>query len=151
MDAQVIELFKKWQVKKNKYSDLDIGKVEFDSLKIGELISFMKKGKTPKYTKNGETSDCIVIKSGQARGNNNNFDFTKTAYLQVDKIDLDDERNLKRGDILINTTGVGTAGRVTRFDREGCFVVDSHIMILRFDDKIYDPKYILSFFKSFGF
>ncbi|MFR9611348.1 MAG: restriction endonuclease subunit S [Rikenellaceae bacterium] len=50
---------------------------------------------------------------------------------------------MQKGDILINSTGVGTAGRVTMFDFDGDFVADSHITILRIDPTIADPTYVL--------
>jgi type I restriction enzyme S subunit len=37
---------------------------------------------------------------------------------------------------LINSTGVGTAGRVTLFDLDGDFLVDSHITIFRPNEKV---------------
>ena len=55
-----------------------------------------------------------------------------------------DERNLQKNDILINTTGVGTAGRVTLFNLEGDYIVDSHITILRTNDLIL-PEYLINY------
>lgn len=40
MDKQVIELFIKWQEKKNKYRDLDIEKVEFEEKILKEIANF---------------------------------------------------------------------------------------------------------------
>jgi restriction endonuclease S subunit len=62
-----------------------------------------------------------------------------------------DERQLKKGDILINSSGVGTAGRVTLFDLEGIFVVDSHITILRPNQDLVLPSFVLHSLASIGF
>lgn len=89
-----------------------------------------------------------IIKSGQARGYNE-FDFSKRYYVSNDFIS--DERNLQKGDILINSTGVGTAGRVTLFDLDGEYVVDSHVTIVRLDQEKALPKYVLYALANIGF
>ncbi|AQG81836.1 restriction endonuclease subunit S [Spirosoma montaniterrae] len=89
-----------------------------------------------------------IIKSGQARGYKD-FDFTHKYYLA--SADGLDERQLQKGDILINSTGVGTAGRVTLFDLDGLFVADSHITILRLDQKRTLPGYVLYALAHIGF
>lgn len=44
-----------------------------------------------------------------------------------------EERVLRLGDVLVNSTGVGTLGRVARWDRNRDATVDSHVTIVRFD------------------
>jgi len=51
---------------------------------------------------------------------------------------------------LINSTGVGTAGRVTLFDLDGDFVADSHITIFRPNQNL-NSKYVLYCFANIGF
>ena len=92
--------------------------------KLENISLMLKRGKSVKYG----NSNIQIIKSGQARGVKE-FDFTQKYF--VDDTFILDERKLEKGDILINSTGVGTAGRVTMFDLDGIFVVDSHITILR--------------------
>jgi type I restriction enzyme M protein len=82
-----------------------------------------------------------VIKSGQLKGLYD-FDLSKEYFL--DSLCKIDERLLQKNDVLINSTGVGTAGRVGIFTLDGDFVVDSHITILRFNDKV-EPAYIMYF------
>lgn len=112
--------------------------------RIEKITTMVQRGKTAKYGK----SNIQIIKSGQARGYNE-FDFTHKYY--VSKNFISDERNLIKGDILINSTGVGTAGRVTLFDLDGDFVVDSHITIVRLDKSKALPKYILYALANIGF
>lgn len=149
IDAQLLKRFKLFQKKTGKYSDFKLDLVEFDYPLIKNIYKSFTKGKTPKYDENN--TGIQVIKSGQARGYYNNFDFTKPQYLQVDSYSKEDKKNLIQGDLLINTTGKGTAGRVTFFDLIGKYVADSHISILRFDKSKIDPFYILNFFINFGF
>jgi len=148
-DEEIIERFEKWQVETGKYTGLDLSKVEYEETTIDGIQEVLQKGKTPKYSE--EPTKVTVIKSGQARGGNNNFDFQKRQYLREDKIDLKDHRNLHKKDLLINTTGKGTAGRVTLFNLDGDFVVDSHVAILRLNKAKYLPDYILNYFLSIGF
>lgn len=102
---------------------------------IDELQVLLKRGKSPTY---GD-SKVQVIKSGQARGYRD-FDFSSKYYLAKDT--EIDERKLQKGDILINSTGVGTAGRVTLFELDGDYVVDSHITIFRPNDEVL-PTFVL--------
>lgn len=112
--------------------------------KISNFATMIQRGKTVGYG-NGSTQ---VIKSGQARGYSE-FDFTQKFF--VDNAFVADERNLKKGDILVNSSGVGTAGRVTLFELDGDFVVDSHITIVRIDQHKALPKYVLYALAAIGF
>lgn len=113
-------------------------------VKLGDLATLVMRGKSPKYG-DGKVQ---VIKSGQIRGFYE-FDFSKEYYLDS-KVTLDD-RKLQKNDILINSTGVGTAGRVNLFNIDGDFVVDSHVTIVRLDTTIVKPKYILYALSNIGF
>lgn len=112
-------------------------------LKINELCNLLKRGKSPKYG----NSTIQVIKSGQARGYTE-FDFSNPVYLREDFVL--DERKLQKGDILINSTGVGTAGRVTLFELEGDFVADNHITIFRTNNNLL-PKFGMYSLANIGF
>lgn len=92
--------------------------------KLANLHTMLRRGKSAKY--GGSTIQ--IIKSGQARGYFE-FDFAEKHFVE-DGFVLD-ERQLQTGDLLINSTGKGTAGRVTYFDLTGAFVADSHISIFR--------------------
>ena len=116
----------------------------YDLERLEKLTNMVQRGKSAKYG----TSSIQIIKSGQARGYNN-FDFSKRYY--VSDSFISDERNLQKGDILINSTGVGTAGRVTLFDLDGDFVVDSHITIVRLNQEKVLPKYVLYALANIGF
>lgn len=108
----------------------------WEILNIDRLCSLVQRGKSPKY---GDSRNQ-VIKSGQAKGFFE-FDFTNKYYVSNDfKLD---HRQLVLGDVLINSTGVGTCGRVTYFALGGGFLVDSHITILRVKQSLINPKYLL--------
>ncbi|MCK9413012.1 MAG: N-6 DNA methylase [Prolixibacteraceae bacterium] len=119
-------------------------KSKFEQVRLGNITTLIARGKSPKYGK----SDVQIIKSGQARGYYE-FDFSEKHFVSEEFIL--DERKLQRKDLLLNSSGVGTAGRVTYFDLEGDFVVDGHISILRFNQNVIIPKYALIVFGAIGF
>jgi len=117
---------------------------KWNQVKLGKLATLIKRGKSAKYG----NSKIQIIKSGQARGLRE-FDFTER-YFVADNFKLD-ERKLEKGDLLINSSGVGTAGRVTLFNLDGTFVADSHITILRVDKNQILPAFALACFAKIGF
>lgn len=117
---------------------------KYNQLKLIDLSTLLKRGKSAKYG----NSKIQIIKSGQARGWFD-FDFSEKHY--VDETFVIDERKLVRGDLLINSTGVGTAGRVTYFGEDGDFVVDSHITIFRPNQNLILPEYALCALGVIGF
>lgn len=131
---------------KNEKRIHDICNVNTRKEKISRLSKMIKRGKSAKYGK----SSIQIIKSGQVRGLFN-FDFTRKHYVEEGFI-LDD-RKLEYGDILINSTGVGTAGRVNIFtlNSESSYVVDSHITIVRLNQNMALPEYVLYQLWHFGF
>lgn len=117
---------------------------KWEQTKLEQLAILIKRGKSAKYGK----SDIQIIKSGQARGLKE-FNF-KEKHFVAEGFSLD-ERKLEKGDLLINSSGVGTAGRVTLFELEGVFVADSHITILRLDHSKVLSEYALACFAAIGF
>ncbi len=111
--------------------------------KLANLHTLLRRGKSAKYG----ASSIQIIKSGQARGHFE-FDFTERHFVEPGFVL--DERQLQRGDLLINSTGKGTAGRVTYFDLPGAFVVDSHVSILRPSARL-DAKFGLYSLARIGF
>jgi type I restriction enzyme, S subunit len=94
---------------------------------LGELVSELRRGIGPKYS---ETGDVLVINQRCVRDgrvffeNARRHDATKKAV---------GGRHVKVGDVLINSTGVGTLGRVALLRRltEPATVVDSHVTVVR--------------------
>ena len=117
---------------------------KYNQLKLIDLSILLKRGKSAKYGK----SKIQIIKSGQARGWFD-FDFSERHY--VDDSFVLDERKLVKGDLLINSTGVGTAGRVTYFGEDGDFVADSHITIFRPNQNLILSQYALCALGRIGF
>lgn len=124
-------------------SSIMVGSTRYPMERLADLSKMLRRGKAASY---GE-STIQIIKSGQARGGHV-FDFSQRHFVAPGTVL--DERKLENGDLLINSTGKGTAGRVTYFDLSGDFVVDSHISILRCNAKAL-PKFVLYSLERIGF
>ena len=91
---------------------------------IGESAAFISRGITPKYD---DDAPGIVINQKCIRNRMVNLDFARRQSKQVPSTKL-----VQFGDVLINSTGAGTLGRVAQllFQIDEC-TVDSHVTIVR--------------------
>jgi len=103
---------------------------------IKELVLLNKRGITPKYV---EDDGIVVINQKCIR------DFVvnpEQARLTSKTKKIPDEKFLTSYDVLVNSTGVGTLGRVAQIKEVmKLATVDSHITILRPDKNKVDPIY----------
>ncbi|MGK0269594.1 MAG: type I restriction enzyme S subunit [Cocleimonas sp.] len=97
---------------------------------VSEFVNYVAKGITPKYV---DESSVVVINQRCIR--NNIIDFSLIQYTD-DTRNISEEKYLKVGDILVNSTGTGTAGRcafVSELPGDKKYIVDSHVLVLRCD------------------
>ena len=94
---------------------------------VGSMASFVSRGITPKYD---DAAPGLVINQKCIRGGR----LTLTAARRQSR-EVNIERQLARGDVLVNSTGAGTLGRVAqvRAALPNC-TVDTHVTIVRPDD-----------------
>lgn len=95
---------------------------------VSDFIIFSTKGITPKYV---DDSSILVLNQKCIR--NNRIDYSFARYTDDSK-DFSETKFVQRGDILMNSTGTGTAGRcafVSELPMHKRLIVDSHILILR--------------------
>lgn len=122
LESQAQTIFKSWFVDFEPFGGVipeDWNKCTLDS-----ICSLISKGVTPKYI---DCSEQIVINQKCIR--NHKIDLTFARYHIPKKIN---EKWLKHGDILINSTGTGTLGRAAQvlFAPKN-LTVDSHVTIVR--------------------
>lgn len=92
--------------------------------KLGELTSYLNRGLSPSYDENG---DSMVINQKCIRDQRLN---TEPARRQAKQVPSD--KRVRFGDVLINSTGVGTLGRTAQVYQElGECTVDTHVTIAR--------------------
>jgi type I restriction enzyme S subunit len=96
----------------------------WESKTVNELSSYLNRGITPKYD---EDSACMVINQKCIRDRLINLELARRQSKEVPQ-----EKFVKFGDVLVNSTGEGTLGRVAQLssELENC-TVDSHITIVR--------------------
>lgn len=99
---------------------------------LRELSSYINRGVTPKYT--DDIGGITVINQKCIRDNHVNFFDSKLTSSQH-KIATD--KFVKKHDILVNSTGTGTLGRVAQFfPNKERVTVDTHVTIVRPNNKI---------------
>ncbi|WP_167616980.1 restriction endonuclease subunit S [Maribellus sediminis] len=104
--------------------------------KLANVTNFLTRGLTPKYADDG----VAVINQRCIR--NQTIDFSNVRYHDEEQRAINTKQVLER-DILINSTGVGTLGRVAIVKRlEQKSTVDTHITIVRADSNVIDPEYL---------
>lgn len=95
---------------------------------LGEVCSLIKRGIAPKYI---ETGGIVVINQKCIR--DHRIDFNLARRNDLERKIVPDERLIQIGDVLVNSTGTGTLGRVAQVRLAESFpaTVDTHVTIVR--------------------
>lgn len=109
---------------------------EWVDTKLDEYIVYVSRGVSPKYS---DSEGIIVINQKCIRDGKINYDL---ARLHNREKSFAIEKTLIKKDILINSTGVGTAGRVSIFQEDIEALVDSHVSIVRLDSEKLYPDFL---------
>ncbi|MXQ55308.1 restriction endonuclease subunit S [Shimazuella alba] len=115
-------------------------------LKIEDVCIYIQRGKSPKYV---EDSSVRVVsqKCVQWKG----FDLTKARFFDENTLSkYKEERFLRLNDILINSTGTGTIGRVAKINEElkETVVADSHVTVVRTNDNFINSTFLYYYLSS---
>ena len=96
--------------------------------KLGEVCSFLNRGISPKYLDEG---GVCVLNQKCIRDHSVNFELSRRHSIAAKAVAK--ERFVQLGDVLVNSTGTGTLGRVAQLRTEPSepTTVDSHITIVR--------------------
>ena len=119
---QAVTIFKSWFV---EYSPFDgIEPKEWETVNLEKITSLISRGLAPKYSDN---SDQIVINQKCIRNHMIDLSQARTHTPKVIN-----EKWLRFGDLLINSTGDGTLGRAAQvwFQPQN-ITVDSHVTVVR--------------------
>ncbi|NKG22003.1 restriction endonuclease subunit S [Paeniglutamicibacter sp. ANT13_2] len=100
---------------------------------LSESSSLLSRGITPKYSDDEES--MVVLNQKCVRYQRVGLGPARRTILS--KVRQDKELHLD--DVLVNSTGQGTLGRVARWTLDGRVTVDSHITIVRFNPEVIDP------------
>mgnify|MGYP001781586669 CR=1 FL=1 len=120
---------------------------EWISKTLGELTSFISKGIPPKYVDEENENTIRVLNQKCNRNFEISYNESRIHNAAVKKVP--ENKLLHSGDVLINSTGTGTAGRVAQiFNIPMPTTVDGHMILLRPTKEI-DPLYYGYVIKSY--
>ena len=115
--------------------------MKYKEVNLGELVSFVSKGIPPKYIET--KSDNTIVVLNQRTNRNFQIDYSLSRLNDLLKKKVPTNKILIDYDILINSTGVGTAGRVAQLVKvPELTTVDGHMIIVRPDEEKIDPLYL---------
>ena len=156
--AEKERLIKEGKIKRSKRSSSDTPHYENVPFEvpvswvwttIGELCSFLSRGKSPKYSEERK----YPVFAQKCNLYDGDISLEKARFLDPETISKwSDEYKLIDGDILVNSTGTGTVGRTRLFHSDVLgdypFVVpDSHVSVVRTFEEI-ESKFVLAFLSS---
>jgi type I restriction enzyme S subunit len=94
---------------------------------LSEITALLGRGITPKYT--DDPDGVVILNQKCIRGQRVDLDPARRTL----KSKVREDKLLMMNDVLVNSTGQGTLGRVARWTHRDSVTVDSHITIVRFD------------------
>ena len=102
---------------------------------LGELTSYMTKGIPPKYADKEGANTIWVL--NQKCNRNFEISYAEARLHDIGQKKVPEDKLLKDGDVLINSTGTGTAGRVAQMSSVAVpTTMDGHMILLRPTDEI---------------
>jgi type I restriction enzyme, S subunit len=117
--------------------------------RLNIVCNYIQRGRSPKYDDDSRQIPVISQKCIQWSG----FDLNKARYIDPTTIEkYQPERFVKQGDILWNSTGTGTIGRLIIYNEDNLIfqkvVVDTHVTIVRANRKCVNPNFLYYFLIS---
>ena len=113
---------------------------EWKTSPLRDLVGFISKGIAPSYT--DEKSETTVRVLNQKCNRNFRITYSESRLHDLSRKKVPTERFVRIDDILINSTGAGTAGRIAQICNLPCdTIVDGHMIIIRANNKV-SQKYL---------
>jgi len=134
------EIYREWFVRM-RFPGWESAKFEkgvpvgWEVIKLEEVCELIKRGISPKYD---DESDALVINQRCIRDGNIDISVARKHNTRVPG-----EKYVRYGDVLINSTGVGTLGRISivEFQKKN-ITFDSHVTICRYKESKIDNFYL---------
>ncbi len=114
--------------------------------RLETVTSYIQRGKSPRYS-NIEKYPVVAQKCNQWSG----FSLKLAKFIDPDTVaSYAEERILRDGDLLWNSTGIGTLGRMAVYDsrvnKYGWAVADSHVTVIRTKESWLDFRFAYLYF-----
>lgn len=117
---------------------------EFGTIKTKDIvIEPIHRGKSPNYDKNGKIP---VVKTAHITNNGINTVFDEFVNDEFYKKKVDAQ--LKKGDILLTSTGKPSIGKIDIYESEDNAIADGHLSIIRINKRKYNPRFFVYFIRS---
>lgn len=116
-------------------------------VRLGNICNYIQRGKSPEYS---DRQEIPVISQKCVQWNG--FDITKARYINPDTLDKYEEiRWIQAGDLLWNSTGLGTLGRINVYPNDiglSTVVADSHVTVIRPTSNLISSEYLYYWFSG---
>ena len=108
---------------------------EWHEVPLRELVGYISKGIAPSYAE--EASESTIRVLNQKCNRNFRISYGDSRLHDTRKKKVPPERYVKPDDILINSTGAGTAGRIAQIeDVPSATTIDGHMILIRSNGKV---------------
>ena len=108
---------------------------EWHEVPLRELVGYISKGIAPSYAE--EASESTIRVLNQKCNRNFRISYGDSRLHDTWKKKVPPERYVKPDDILINSTGAGTAGRIAQIeDVPSATTIDGHMILIRSNGKV---------------
>lgn len=110
---------------------------DWEKKTLGEVCEFINRGTSPKYV---QGHGLYVLNQKCIRDHKINFEFARQHDERLKSVSS--ERLIRLGDVLVNSTGTGTLGRVAQVrELKHRATVDSHVTIVRPREELFNYKF----------
>jgi type I restriction enzyme M protein len=110
-----------------------------------------RRGKSPAAATYVDETDgyAVVVKAGSNITRYGRLDLDGADWIEKAGFDdMADAAKLRKGDVLLASTGDGTLGKATVWDYDLPAVADGHVTIIRVDPLVVDPYYLADYLRA---